>query len=756
MMASVFISYTRKDEEKVAKIETLLNKKGVQTWRDNIAMPYAVNWDDAAIEALCRSSFAIIFDSQERQKKLENPDSAVQRELDWIKDLRLTYTVVDLDSADNLDLERVANDLINWMKAEYSENGFRIDGIRELVVGGYAYKNNTVSFSGNDVKGGIIRKAAKLIELRNIKDDLDSEPDFGTGPLQLRDSIYAYLKKYQIRVRNLLIMRISIIVSVILVAILGIRSGVALYNSVKSSTQISNLVEGKTVFSQTIDNDAVLGAAILNSDNLGSYYTKFDNYIKVLDAKYPVEYYSDVKSESLLNNLSKNSTDDYSIDLNSTDGIVNISINNKIMETFVIDGVPTDYDWSENASCVAVSSANKVFLHYIGDAYKPEELKGNYENIDKVYISNQKVYALTEKQSIVVWDISENKEKMFNYSVNEGQIVDKNGTVAAFIDDQKLIVNTGSNISELELPDEISYYASDISLSHDGKRIAILGANADGIFSVFEYNISAGVFKNIYTTNDSLRALDYSFDDSSVLFGNMTLCRLIRIELATGDIKQADCNGNSVYTLKSYNGGCVIGFDNAYMTIVDERMNISRSGSWTVNGSVPKQIAVSEETGSFYISSRNSNNSGCGKYFLSGAESLFFVNQPLDVTASNSAVAVSDDGKYVAFGNADGRINVWLINGMLPIWSSQNIKDGIISIDFSEDGKNLAVLGKSGTVYCIQLGSQITESGPDDIDAQLSDFRKQGRELYDRMSGLGLTDITLEEFNLEKHYGIKM
>ena len=159
-MASVFISYTRSDEEKVAQIETLLNKHGVPTWRDNVAMPYAVNWDDAAIEALCRSSFAIIFDSENRRKKLENPDSAVQRELDWINDLRLTYTTVDLYLAENQNYEKVANDLINWMKAEYSENSFRIDGIRELVIGGYAYKNNTVSFSSNDIKIRQARNAA--------------------------------------------------------------------------------------------------------------------------------------------------------------------------------------------------------------------------------------------------------------------------------------------------------------------------------------------------------------------------------------------------------------------------------------------------------------------------------------------------------------------------------------------------------------------------------------------------------------------
>lgn len=755
-MASVFISYTRSDEKKVAQIEKLLNKKGVQTWRDNIAMPYAVNWDDAAIEALCRSSFAIIFDSVNRRKKLENPDSAVQRELDWINDLRLTYTTVDLDLEENQNFEEVACNLINWMKAEYNEHGYRIDGIRELVVGGYAYKNNTVSFSSNDVKGGIIRKIAKLIELHNIKDDLDSEPRFATGPLQLRDSIYAYLKKYQIRVRNLLLIRISVLVSVILIAILGIRCGVALFKSVKENTQISNLVEGKTVFSQTIDNDVVLGAAMLNTDNLGSYYVKFDNYIKLLDGKYPVEYYSSDEAGAILEKLTKNNIDAYTVELNSTDGIVRIFKNKEIMETFVIDGVPSDYDWAENASCVAVSTANKIYLHYTGDAYMPEELKGNYENIKKVYICDRKVYALTEKQTVVVWDISENRERTFDYSITDGQVVDKNGTVAAFVDDRKLIVNISGDISEHSLPDEISNYVSTVSVSHDGKKIALLGADSDLVFYVFEYDISSEVFKSIYTSNNVLGGLDYTYDDSAVLFGDTTLSRLIRIDITTGAETQADCKGNAVFVIKSYDGGCVIGFENSYMTCADDRMKISASGSWTVNGSVPKQIAVSEETGSYYISSRNSNHLGCAKYFLSGDDSLFFVDHPLDVTASNSAVAVSDDGKYVAFGNADGRINIWLVNGMMPIWSSQDIKDGIVSIDFSDDGSRLAVLGMSGTVYSIQLGSQITEAAPDDFDAQLSEFRKQGRELYDRMLSMGLTDLTLEEFNLEKHYDIKM
>ena len=77
-MAALFISYTRADSEIVGKVETLLKeKKKIDIWRDQNAMPYAVNWDDAVIEALCRSSYAVIFDSDKRREKLERPISRV-------------------------------------------------------------------------------------------------------------------------------------------------------------------------------------------------------------------------------------------------------------------------------------------------------------------------------------------------------------------------------------------------------------------------------------------------------------------------------------------------------------------------------------------------------------------------------------------------------------------------------------------------------------------------------------------------------
>lgn len=753
-MAALFISYTRADSEIVGKVETLLKeKKKIDIWRDQNAMPYAVNWDDAVIEALCRSSYAVIFDSDKRREKLERPNSAVQREADWIKEIHIPCLTVDLKKLN--DPQVIAKAILDWMAEEYRDHGKENDNMRMLVSGAYAYKNNSVSFEKNAVPRGIFKKAAKLFELFCFKKEIDSAPDFGTGSLELRTPMYGFIRQYRRRIRNGLFMQLIILASVVLTAFYGIWSGIEYFKSSNTLNNMTRLVQGKSNYSRDYDTDYILGASVLNSGSIESQFTLFYNYVRVLGSKYPSGYYEAGSTGDIAGSLSKNQNSGYFMESGSDNGIINIRDREGFCSSFVIGGVPEDYDWSEDGKCVAVSTANKVFLYYPDSVYSPEELKGNYEDIDKVFIKDQKVYALTKKQNIVVWDISANKVRELDYAVTNGCITGKNGGVAAFISDNDLVVNRGGNVTEISLPSDIRFSSSDMAISHDGKKIVLLGNDQQGAGSVYEYDIAGGKLELIYSTANYLSSADYSFDDSAVIFGDWSDSDLKKYDLTTKKVYESKRSEYSVYSVKAYKGGAVVFLSNGTLTSVSNDMSFSKYSSESTYGNIARQIAVSGTAGVYFIVSRNANNLGNARYHISDGNKELIIDPEDSETAANSAVSVSEDGGYVAFGNDDGRITIRSVSTLLPVWNNKDIKEGIVALSFSDDGKTLLALGSSGTVHTIALAPQVSECAGDDYEAQLNAMRKQSRELFDRISGLGLTDFTLEEFLLEKRYEVK-
>ena len=753
-MAALFISYTRDDSETVAKVETVLKEqKKIDIWRDQNAMPYAVNWDDAVIEALCRSSYAVIFDSEKRRKKLEKPNSPVQREADWIKEIHIPCLTVDLNAFS--DPSDIAKAILDWMAEEYRDHGKENDNMRMLISGAYAYKNNSVSFEKNAVPRGIFKKAAKLFELFCFKKEIDSEPDFGTGSLELRTPMYGFIRQYRRRVRNGLFMQLIILAAVVLTAFYGIWSGIEYFKSYNALNNMTRLVQGKSNYSRDYDTDYILGASVLNSDSIESQFTLFYNYVRVLGSKYPSGYYEAGSVDDIAGNLSKNQNGVYSLEAGSGNGIVYIRNSEGFCDSFVIDGVPEDYDWSEDGKCVAVSTANKVFLYYPGSVYSPEELKGNYEDIDKVYIKDRNVYALTKKQNVVVWDISANKVRELDYSVTNGCITGKNGIVAAFISDNVLVVNRGGTVTEISLPSDITFLSSDVAVSHDGKKIVLVGNDKQGTGSVYEYDIDGGKTELIYSSGNYLSSVDYSFDDSAVIFGDWSDSNLKKYDLTSKKVYESKRTEYPVYSVKAYKGGAVVCLSNGILVSVGNDMSFSKNSSESTYGNIARQIAVSDTAGAYFIVSRNANNLGNARYHISGESKNIIIDPDVSETAANSAVAVSGDGSYVAFGNDDGRITIRSVSTLLPVWNSKDVKEGIVALSFSEDGKTIMALGSSGTIHTIALVPQVSECAGDDYGAQLNAMRKQSRELFDRISGLGLTDFTLEEFLLEKRYEVK-
>jgi hypothetical protein len=142
------------------------------------------------------------------------------------------------------------------------------------------------------------------------------------------------------------------------------------------------------------------------------------------------------------------------------------------------------------------------------------------------------------------------------------------------------------------------------------------------------------------------------------------------------------------------------------------------------------------------------STSNARMYLETGSRMSFYPLHKSSVI-SNTAAAFSGDGTFVAFGGSNGRIYIEESHMMNQIWDGQMIPEQIDALSFTEDQKGLIVLGKSGTVYRLELGDLLDYSADKDSTAQWEYMHKQGRAIYERMYDLGLTYITPDAYDME-------
>lgn len=739
----------------VEQIDDLLKKDGFDTWRDKVAMPYAVNWDDAVIEAICQSSFAVIFDSKARAEKMTNPNSACQREYEWIQDAGMTYVEIDLDDPNNSSPEFVKNSIECWIAKEEKENGHRIKTIRNLVSAGYAAKYGKITFGKNDIPVNLIGRLFKLYELSQSKKLLISNPDLGIGQLGIRNYIFDYLKQFKKRIISKIYMRFLVIAVAIIVIVYGAKSLKQFLYSTQYNEAMSKETNEYNLISDSVNTDLIFGASLMNSDLVSSFYTKYHNYFDVLNRKYPCAYYvSGTETELLIKELRHKESNGIEVVFNSNNGIVNVNDkNNGNSSYFVIDGVPTDYDVSDDGRYIAIASSNKVYVGFTGSAYAPDELCGNYEQIENVYCKDNSIYGITASGNVVVWDESDILSKQAEFVVESCQMHNCiSNARAVFVSDSKLVINNDNTFEQIDLPKDIDDIIC-ISLSQDGEHVIILGKTKEENCQLYDVDCETKQMKLEYSTKNNISCAVWGHDTSQIIFYDASESTLNRLELYTQAIKKSKSFWGKAYTIEPHAGGYVLGMNDGFLYCVDDDLKVVAPETSVLYGNIAKHISVSDKYGEYYVVSRNGNNyGGFGIYYLTGKDKSSLVRLDNVDMLANSAIAVSNSEDYVAIGFDNGNIVIYTLKGHYPVWMNSQIKEGILDISFDTDDESIYALGKSGTVYREKLGKQITDCKATDNDSQVRELQRQAEELYYHMSSLGLTDISEDEFYLKREY----
>ncbi len=732
-MDHIFISYSRKDEEQVAVLVEELRKAGFEIWQDvsgkRSGIPYSVKWFEVIKEAVYAAAGAVIFKSEAWEHS-----GPCQKEFELIRETDLPFMYVAADSFFAVSQE-VVDETVGWCREQIflEENGYckwmRSGAYRTgkgLPVESYYYPMGKHLFRN----WRWIRKCCDMAGNKNFHGEWVKD-------------LYAFLAKAKRKI--MLNISVRIILSVIFLSmwVWAMSAGKAIQMTMDTNQSLST--ESAAVSEirraggvdpisaiQMIEmfgaakvgyvkgtNENERGTVIDQSqeerlENLGAsnFYFMTNRVLTELVSKnYPVAFYETAAEcpEEIFGMAGRETSSRYAVTLSKD--TTQIFIYDKeldITRQLLLAAVPESYCFSENEDRLIIAAADKVYVYDLyGEAY-PALLSYNFEDIKDLFMNENKIYAVTEKDHVVVWNDPLQERKISDTKISAGCMAQsEDGQVmAVYMKDGSLTVNINNEEKSYPLSFEGTVNGENIALSPDQAYAAVSYKPYEGGNDwIGVVALSDGEVKEMYDTGNSIEGFIFSSDGMSIVVTCYDKYKIVRIDLETGEIQESyEETFSNPYTIIEYGGQFLVCDIVGMLSVYDSALK--RTGNYRVIGCAApqKQLAVSEKYDSLLAAGRGGNMpSGNIRTWLSSDKRAFFLAVESEPMIATTSVAVTKSGEYAAFGNAGGSIYLWDIGSMDRVRDIHSVPEGVVKMLFSEDSLSLYVLGSSGTAYTVSM-----------------------------------------------------
>lgn len=236
-----------------------------------------------------------------------------------------------------------------------------------------------------------------------------------------------------------------------------------------------------------------------------------------------------------------------------------------------------------------------------------------------------------------------------------------------------------------------------VSYSADGKRV--YSAGSDGRLLVWDMTDNQRTFKEVFANGNLNRVVNVSPDERYVALGTDDNHILV-IDLKNKDMapKQIEGHmGGTVFDLEFFPDGkgfISTGVDSRILlhTLIDTRQiaTIPSRAKCLAISPDGNLVAAGTETGDLYLI--DITNQGVAPKILFRSMDKDRNGVPVD------AIDFSHDGKYLAFGDDDGKLVVWDLENKVKKASLTGFLSSISEVHFSPNDKLLAGSSKDGTV----------------------------------------------------------
>lgn len=746
-MDHIFISYARKDEGPVNQLVDGLRESGFEIWQDvsgkRSGIPYSVKWFEVIEEAIFTAAGAIVFNTEAWNRSIP-----CQKEFQLIQDADIPFLSISLDRLSS-EGQTVIYDAARWCREQIfsEENGY----CKWMRAGAYRISKNLPIESYFPMGKHPVRNWQWIMMCY----DLSTQKNFH-GPWV--KNLYRFLAKAKQKFVIDITVRIflGIFFLSMLIWILSVRDALQMTKDTNYMLSTESAVMNETWRVGTYDPVWAIrmlgqcGTVIAGYDkSISSDFYVMSNRMLAdfVSRNYPIAFYETVTEcpESISGMLENKTSSQYTVTISTDTAQVFIYDKEQdITRQLLLAAVPETYCFDESGNKLVLAAANKVYLYDLYGEAHPSLLTYNFEDIKELFMYKNKVYAITEKEHVIVWDNPLQERKITGSHISSGCMTElADGRIAAvYINDGSLTVNIDNEEKKYPLLLEGAIDEGNIAISPDHAYAAVSykpnNSKNDRIGIVA---LSNGELQKTYDTESNITGFIFSQDNTSIITTCYNENGIERIKLETGEIQKSYGETYSnPYSIIEYQGQFLVCDIVGMLTTYDDTLK-QVGGYRAVGCAAPqKQLAISSKYDCLLTAGRGGNvPSSNQRTWLSEENQALFLpvdNEPMVATTS---VAVTNTGDYAAFGNAGGSIYLWDIGSMEQVWNSHNIPEAVINMLFSNDASALYALGSSGTVYEIDVDGILSECLPANSRSIWLRNMKKAEEIKNNMYGLGLS-----------------
>ena len=745
MMNHIFVSYSRQDERIVDSFVALLRKENVSIWQDKSGagsgIPFSTKWFDVIVEALYTSEGAIIFHSLSWDKSV--PCSKEQEIMKRCCMPVLWLEVENLTKSPEDALQQVRDFIIK--EVDTQRNHTRTT----LVSNSFLYKNGVdpyqlIKYS----KAFAIREHIEylLVQLKRMS-SLAKELDFKRNDPNLYPSIQAYLKFAKgTTLRQLAGAAVGLVATFAMIIYI-VSAVIAIPRAMDEKQKAFNGMAQAGVIEQTVGIDPLAATERMTQYNKESitsesFFTLNNNSLSIEKAVLPKRVKMTAEDKEIKAfgvGKEKKDSNYYSLDRPNMAGSLIVSEESTgLSYTLNTPGTVDGYTWNKDGTELLYWTGSRLFLYDAEKKGCPIEMSEIFQKITGAGFSEEEgsaeLAAYTDGGTLIVWDNPLPEQQIHRQGVGYGMFINSNGNpTAVYVDGKDIIINTANKEKRIQPLIAGKITPESFSVSHDASKIAMM-------YQAEKIRIAIVDLEN----GNVLMDLETPYKPTTVIFGpdDKSLYAvgygggLMKIDIDNGDVR---CSDDALYyhNLTCFGDRIVASDFYGNIAIFDQDLNTKNEFDTSKEYAYPfKSLEVAENKGFLFTVNRGAGEtSGCARYNLKTGKRDLFQKNIKNQVASNSAVAVTENEDFVAYGYPDGSISIYETEHMYLAGELNGAGEYVAALYFSDDGKNLYALGQSGTIYGWELRKRNTTDSLSTMQTNWEDLQQRflsyAKEYYD-------------------------
>ena len=740
-MNHIFISYSRKDKDVVFKAVELLRAEGINVWQDvsgaGTGIPFSTKWFDVITEAMHLAAGAVIFHSENWEAS-----GPCQKEYELIMQCCIPAIVMKTEET-RADFDAAVKDICVFLKKQvYTEYN---EARTKLISSAYEYREGANPYTLIPKTRGVTGFADYILfELRAMRIEARDDDFKKRNP-----ELYPYIKKYLRFARAVTGARIG---AAVLTALSAAAAVLMLLTVPKAFKEISEtnrqaftgFAEAANI-AQNAEADPMkaIGLAQNVDESLlksNSYLALYQSGQQLLNMRLPDKIAAE--GDPLLERIASAETQTesplFTVEFpENAGGIIVTDQNTGLRRTVRTPGRPQMYAWSADGETLLYAVGTAVFAYDAVGGGEPVRLSECYGALERVLFTEADgvrcAAAVAKDGYAVLWQLPQQKRPVRRSGVTYGVFTGANKPEAVFISGNEIVIalETGERAITPELKGTLRNTGFDVS--PDGERIALLCENGDAVRIVC-VSLKTGEIVTDVQPAHMPTALAFSADGSEI-FASARECAILKVNAATGEIEYGSFDALYFQNIVRYGDKWALTDYEGYCTLFDSSLQKVRDCGFVNSVFVPHfDLAVDETNGFLYTVNRGgASGTGCTRFGIEDGSVHYFVIREMQGVDSNTAAAVSGDGRYVAFGYPNGTVRVHEQAQMYLAFEFSGLGEAVSALRFSDDGSELYVLGATGNLRRVELRQHDLWTGAETMAAnwqRLADALTEKKNRY--------------------------